>query len=111
MHLKLDTVSDIVVIHIKGNINYPDIKPFDQMIKQLIFKNVKKFVFDFTDLPYINSAVIGRFISLMQEINAHEGRVVYYGIRPYVRNIFKNSHLDQLFDNKKDLEEALVSLR
>ncbi|PLX15746.1 MAG: hypothetical protein C0601_12280 [Candidatus Muiribacterium halophilum] len=107
MKFTTDKLKNSTVVRIDGNIKYDDIQDFVDIVNDLLRQREKNIIFDLARMPYINSAVIGQFISVIKDISSSGGKVVFIGVRPYIQNIFEISGLMEVFIIKHDIIEAV----
>ncbi len=70
-------------------------------------KGIKDFIFDFSELQYINSSGLGIFISLYTKIQNRGGSLILCNPPRSVRNLLNITKLDTIFDIRDSVEEAL----
>jgi anti-anti-sigma factor len=67
-------------------------------------------VFDMAQLRHLSSNLLSKFILILRKSQKRGGRVVFCHASPAVREHFRTSNLDRLFQFASTLEEALASL-
>ena len=65
--------------------------------------------FDFSDVDYLSSALIGKLISLNAHVQARGGSVKLCSIRPEIMDVFHACKLDRIFSINKDVADASPS--
>ncbi len=70
----------------------------------------KHFVFDFTELTYLNSKSIGFIADWQQKVAANGGKVVVFGAQPNIFDILDVVGLTNLVELVKTLEDAKAGL-
>lgn len=98
------------IVKIAGNL---DGQKSDELMiaieKQIIPGNVDILV-DFEKVEYISSMGIGTLISLFSDIKEKNGRMVLYGIRDVVKEVFNRTYLNKrltICDTQKDALDLL----
>jgi stage II sporulation protein AA (anti-sigma F factor antagonist) len=66
----------------------------------------KHFIFDFTDLTYLNSKSIGFIADWQQKIAGNGGKLVIFGVQPNIFDILDVVGLTNLVELVKTMEEA-----
>jgi anti-sigma B factor antagonist len=66
-----------------------------------------RFVFDFSSVTFLTSAALGMLISLQKHIASKSGQLKLVGLAEELREIFRITRLDQVFDIYRDAEAAL----
>lgn len=65
-------------------------------------------VIDLSGVGFAGSAALGNFVSLQREARRHEGRLVFCNVEPTVREVFRASRLESLFEFAADRSAALA---
>ncbi|MFA5480190.1 MAG: STAS domain-containing protein [Candidatus Muiribacteriota bacterium] len=110
MKIKVNYNGNKIIIGIDGNLKYGDGDEFNEIIENQLKIGGRLFVFDLSLMPYINSAVIGQFVSALKKIKEKEGRAIFCGVRPYIQNIFEITRLLEIFEITSDVNSALDKL-
>jgi len=66
-----------------------------------------KFIIDFTTVTYLTSAALGVLIGVQKRIAAKRGQLKLVGLAGDVREVFRITRLDQVFDIYRGCEAAL----
>ncbi|MCK9224642.1 MAG: STAS domain-containing protein [Candidatus Muirbacterium halophilum] len=112
MEINVKKNGDIFVVKPSGNMNYEDINIFSGEVVNLIHDNFQpKFIFDFGNMAYINSATIGKFAAIFKLINHAKGVVIFCNVRPFVKNILDITKLSTVFDICDSLGEAIETAK
>jgi anti-sigma B factor antagonist len=69
-----------------------------------------RFAIDLSDVNYLASSEIGFLVTIKRRIDRRQGRVVMFGIGPYIREIFETMNLLKLLDVADSFPAALVKL-
>ncbi|HUI41906.1 MAG TPA: STAS domain-containing protein [Terriglobia bacterium] len=81
-----------------------------QKVKDLIEAGTRKLLFDFADVPYIDSTGLG-FLVGSREVAAEAGAVIVVsGMNPHVRRILEGVKLTQFFELVDDESTGLARL-
>jgi len=99
-------------VKIEGNL---DGQKSDELMiaveQQIVPGNVDVLV-DFENVEYISSMGIGTLISLYRDIKEKNGRLIIYGIRDVVKDIFDRTHLNKrllICDTEKEALNLLYN--
>ena len=66
-----------------------------------------KLLLDFTSVEFLSSQVFGTLVSLSRKVKARGGILRLCNLQPRVREVLLACRLDQIFDIRRDLAEAL----
>ena len=62
------------------------------------------FIVDCSNLPVLNSEMLGKLVLLRRQLKEKDGNLVLCGMRAEVREIFRWTKLDQFFDIHENAE-------
>jgi len=66
-----------------------------------------RIVFDFEQVKFFSSQVLGLLLEIRAELQTYNGEVVISGINPQLHRIFKITNLDKIFRFFPDKESAI----
>jgi anti-sigma B factor antagonist len=66
---------------------------------------------DLSDVNYLASSEIGFLVTIKRRIDRQKGKVVFFGISPYLGEIFRNMNLHRVLDITESRVEALAKLK
>lgn len=69
-----------------------------------------RFALDLSDVNYLASSEIGFLVTLKRRIDRRQGRVVVFGVCPYIMDLFRTMNLTRILDITGTLPEALTKL-
>jgi len=69
-----------------------------------------RFAIDLSGVNYLASSEIGFLVSLKRRIDRRGGRVVIFGVGPYILDIFQTMNLVRILDIVDNLGSALAKL-
>ena len=110
--LEVEDIGDITVV------NFVDKKILDeqniQIIGEQLFSLVdelgrRKLLLNFSNVEYLSSAALGKFITLNKKVNAAGGRLILCNIDPQIYEVFEITKLNKLFTIVKDEQTGLQS--
>ena len=79
------------------------------MFELVTVRACKKIVLDFSKVKFLSSSALGIMIRLRKEAQAIKGKIVFCSLRKDLRQIFKITNLDKLFEFYDNEEQALNS--
>jgi anti-anti-sigma factor len=106
-------VSGVLVISFEASDAGPsDWQPThrDWLYKLIESHQDPRFALDLSDVNYLASSEIGFLVTLKRRIDRRGGKVVMFGVSPYIHDIFKTMNLVRLLDIVEDLPAALTKL-
>lgn len=97
----------ILVISVSSNIDQFLIQQLDVRIDQIIEKMAPpKIVIDLSQAPYIGSSLVGKLAAYHRLVTGKGGKLVFCGLRPFIKNLFQVTRLDEVFVVAKDVVDA-----
>jgi anti-sigma B factor antagonist len=108
--LEVEDIGDVTVV------NFTDKKILDeqniQVIGEQLFSLVdelgrKKILLNFSNVEYLSSAALGKFITLNKKVNGSGGKLILCAIDPTIYEVFEITKLNKVFNIQKDEQTAL----
>jgi anti-sigma B factor antagonist len=102
---------DVSIVSLNGKFVAGSDGPFlRQKVSELIDAGTRKFLFDFTDVPYIDSTGLG-FLAGSRELAAeHQAIIVLVGVNTHVQRILDGVKLSQFFELVPDEATGLTRI-
>ena len=70
----------------------------------------KKLIFDFAEVKFFSSQVLGLLLDIRARLQKHDGEVVISGINPQLHRVFKITNLDKIFRFFEDRQSAVKTM-
>lgn len=102
---------DVAILSLNGKfVAGTDGLELRQRVKDLIEKGTRKLLFNFAEVPYIDSTGLG-FLAGSRELAAEAGAVIVLaGMNSHVRRILDGVKLSQFFDLADDEQSGLARI-
>ena len=98
----------IAVISLEGDVmRGPESERIEIILHGLLERGFRMIVFDLTGVKRIDSTGIGRFIASLNRVEEVGGQLRMAGAQGYVRECFRVTRLDTVFQFCGTVEEAL----
>ncbi len=65
---------------------------------------------DLSDVNYLASSEIGFLVTIKRRLDRRQGRLVLFGVGPYIQEIFQTMNLVKILDIAPDFTQALARL-
>ena len=101
MEIKVREESSNVFIKIIGNVDERGAEQIKTRFRQLDVSSLQKAVFDFSDIEYIGSAGIGKFLLFYKDLAGNGGELRIENASAPVYDLFKTLKLDTIFSVTK----------
>ena len=102
-------VEQLVVIDVSGRIPITETS-LKQIVNSSLAEGHRKFLVNFSDIPYIGSWAISQIISAWTAIQSLGGSLSLVAPSQAVRCVLEITKLDSIFPIYKDISEALSDL-
>jgi len=108
--LEVEDYGDITVV------NFIDRKILDEQNIQKIGEDLfslvdelgrKKILLNFSNVEYLSSAALGKFITLNKKVQASQGKLIMCNISDDIYEVFEITKLNKLFNIQKEEQTAL----
>ena len=106
MQILIESVSNILHIHISGELDANSSIQLDEVIKDAVQQRKTRIMVDCRELLYISSAGVGVFLSHLDDVRNLGGRFVFYNMSTGVFSIFEILGLHNMIDIVKEKAEA-----
>jgi anti-sigma B factor antagonist len=70
-----------------------------------------RFAIDLSEVNYLASSEIGFLVTLKRRIDRRKGKVVFFGISPYLLEIFQTMNLNKVLEIVESRADALAKLK
>jgi len=110
MEIEATQKKGAVVIAVSGRIDAVTAPEMEKTLRDWMAKGETRFVLNFSRLEYISSAGLRAILAAGKQLKSKEGRMVFYGLRGSVKEVFKISGFETVFQVFETEEEALVQV-
>ena len=111
MKIKETIVLKVAVLKLQGKLmGPPETEDLQNHIKNLIGEGLKLFVMDMKNVRWLNSMGLGTLIKCLKMIREINGRLVLAEISPKINSIMSISQMNQVFETKETVKEAVNEL-
>lgn len=108
--LEITEVGDIIIVtfEMKKLLDEQYIQQMGEQLFALVEKSGKKqILLDWSNLEYVSSAALGKFITLKRLVDGASGKLVLCGIDPAIYEVFEMTKLNELFKIERGQKDAL----
>jgi len=105
--------ADVLVVAVKGRIDYMNAEEFKAALLPLLANCAPgrdQVVLDLSRLEYVSSAGLRVLMIAAKEVRPRKGRLVAVSLQPVVREIFEISRFTLVFDLFDSVQDALRAL-
>ena len=83
----------------------------DWLYKLIESREDPRFAVDLNDVDYLASSEIGFLVTIKRRIDRRKGKIVFFGISPYLQDIFRTMNLNRVLDIVETRNDALGKLK
>jgi anti-sigma B factor antagonist len=98
------------VLILAGNLDGNNAGEINNLLNKAIKSKKKNVLVDCRNLNYISSAGLGVFLSNLPGLKEKHINLVFFGMKPEVRQVFSYLHLDAVLTIRDNPEEELHNL-
>lgn len=112
--IKIDEFEKHMVVHLEGDfVSSEDINSMRSTFKSLSEKDNNYAIIDLSKTNFLSSASLGVLLSANALFERNNGKVVLCSPNDYIRNLFKITKLDiifEIFSTRKEAEQKIFKL-
>lgn len=108
MSVEIGREEDVTVVTMGGELVLDNREGLKEAVGERMAAGDRKFVVDFGDTSYIDSAGLGALVSLATEVREEGGELRLAGLDDDLRTLFELTRLDTLFHIADDRSQALA---
>jgi anti-sigma B factor antagonist len=82
----------------------------DWLYKLIESRQDGRFALDLSDVNYLASSEIGFLMTIKRRIDRRQGKVVMFGVGPYLHDIFRTMNLTKIIDIVENESAAIAKL-
>ncbi|MDE2773959.1 MAG: STAS domain-containing protein [Gemmatimonadota bacterium] len=98
MGFVVDTVGDVVVVEVEGQLIVGNRQELKQKVLERLERGDREFMIDFQNTGYIDSSGLGVLVSLSKKIREQGGTLRLANLNGDLRTLFELTKLDTLFE-------------
>ncbi|WP_028324053.1 STAS domain-containing protein [Desulfatirhabdium butyrativorans] len=107
MEINVETTKDGLVVLVEGRLDAVTAPAFEKNLAEWIEKGETVLQLNLGKLEYISSAGLRGILSTAKRLKAKNGRMLFFGLQEPVRDVFRISGFDSIFQVFETAEEAL----
>lgn len=107
MKITQEKANDTVICRLEGEVNINNSPELRKDFEEIIKRNEKKVLVDFSGVSYIDSSGLATLIEMLQRLKKIGGSMRFSNMDQKIKNIFEITKLHKLFDIYETRELAL----
>lgn len=107
MKTSVEQQENVVVIHISGEVDMSSSPDLRKVLLHEVRQKRPKIIIDLSGVSYIDSSGLATLIECLQGVSKYKGTLIIVGLRPNVRDVFEIAKLDEVFDLRETVDEAM----
>jgi anti-sigma B factor antagonist len=112
MKLKSREQNGVLILEVKGKVmGGPDAQEFHDILKSEIEKGTRKFIFDLSEVEWMNSSGLGMLISGLTTIKNGNGELKLANVAEKIHSLLLITKLVTIFESFDTVDAALISYR
>ncbi|WP_297517558.1 anti-sigma F factor antagonist [uncultured Clostridium sp.] len=111
MYLDFKSKGNLLVVELSGELDHHSAQEVRVKVDDRLDRfNVKKLIFDFSEVTFMDSSGIGVIIGRYKKLSVREGRVVIAGVSGSIKRIFDLSGIFKVIKVYSSVDEALKNI-
>ena len=108
--LLITQLGDVTLVNFRNAsiLDGPTVEAIGEELYDLVDNQAqRKILLDFSSVRFLSSSMLGVLISMQKKTKSIKGRMVLAGLRPKLREVFKITGMNKLFEFAENESEAL----
>lgn len=111
MYLEFENNSDILIVHMKGELDHHSSEEVRNIIDdRLDRESIIKLIMDFSEVIFMDSSGIGVVIGRYKKLSSKNGSICITNVRDTVKRVFELSGMFKIINIYDNVEKAIESL-
>jgi stage II sporulation protein AA (anti-sigma F factor antagonist) len=110
MEIATERVDNAVIVKAIGKFYSNDAQEVEDGLAGVIGGRMPRLAVDLTEMDYISSAGLRVLLKVAKQVERANGKVVLFGLRPNVREVFSITAFDRIFAIHDDRAGALAAM-
>ena len=109
-HFMVQVAADVTCVFLSDAriLDETTVKVIAEELMRLVDNTFKiKLLIDFSNVEYLSSAVLGKLVAIHKKVQEGKGHMKLAAIKPSIREVFKITKLDKVFDIADTHEAAM----
>jgi anti-anti-sigma factor len=111
MEIATEHIDDVVDVKANGRFYSNDAQAVEAGLVEAIGTGKPCLAVDLTGMDYISSAGLRVFLKMAKQVQKANGKLVLFGLRPNVREVFSITAFDRIFSIHADRAAAIAAMR
>lgn len=109
MAISSESRDDILIIRVRDPrlVDESVLETLEKDVLELLDKSTdERVILDFEPVQFMSSSMLGKLIKIEKKCKGYKAKLKLSGVSAEIRQVFKITKLDKVFDIEKDLESA-----
>jgi len=106
LEVKITEKDDVTFVHISGEIDLYSSPQLRTVLMKQTQQKKTLLIVHLADVTYIDSSGVATFIETLQQVKRYGGRIVLVGMVEEVREVFRLTRLDKVFEIHNQINTA-----
>ena len=86
------------LVEIDGDLDLYSVPELRKVVNDCVSERKSDFLFDCSQMSFIDSTGLGELASLMKNVKSYEGTITIKGIKPHIKKVFLITGLNTIFN-------------
>ena len=97
----------MIIVSVKGRMDAITSVDFEKNFTEWISNGENHFLIDLSEMDYISSAGLRSILKISKQLQMRNGKMIFAGLQDSVREVFRISGFETIFQIRKTMEEAM----
>jgi anti-anti-sigma factor len=107
MEIHRNKEKGMIIISVKGRMDAITSVDFEKKLTEWISNGENQFFIDLSEMDYISSAGLRSILKISKQLQMRNGKMIFAGLQDSVREVFRISGFETIFQIRKTMEEAM----
>jgi anti-anti-sigma factor len=109
MEIHRNKEKGMIIVSVKGRMDAITSVDFEKYLSEWISNGENQFFIDLSEMDYISSAGLRSILKVSKQLQMRNGKMIFAGLQDSVREVFRISGFETIFQIRKTMEEAMNS--
>jgi anti-anti-sigma factor len=111
MEFAQEQAGDVVIVKLSGRLDSSTAPSAEESFTRVLATGPRHLAIDLSNLEYISSAGLRILLVVARKLQQAKGKVVLFGLRDNVREVFQISGFDRIFTIQPNMAAAVAAVQ
>lgn len=112
LHVEVQVLGPgVACLHVGGALDISTLPVFREAVERILAGDCRGLVVDMRPLDFLDSSGLGLLLRVLRDMNLRKAPLVLAGLNPDLRNLFRITGIERLFEFSEDPRQAFLRAR